>query len=153
MEKYDNFASADLFEIYGSEINQSLKYEVTEFRSGIFENKEGSLVFHPFPNDIQLFPVQGIEEADVNGDGTTDYVLAGNIFDSEVETGRVDAGKGMILIGNKTIQPTLMSFNESGFLADGNVRDICKISGTEQQYYLAIARNNDEILYYSGNAQ
>ena len=41
--------------------------------------------------------VIGIQVMDINNDGMPDLLLAGNDFSSEVETGRNDAGIGLVL--------------------------------------------------------
>ena len=45
-----------------------------------------------------MFPVRCATFADVNGDGKTDLILAGNRFNVRPDVGRMDAGQGLLLL-------------------------------------------------------
>ena len=65
---------------------------------------------------------------DFDKDGNLDALIAGNMYNSEVETPRNDAGYGLFLKGNgkgkfKSISPT-----QSGFFISGDVKNMEKIN-------------------------
>jgi hypothetical protein len=84
--------------------------------------------FQPFKNQVQQSPINSILQYDFNGDGKKDLMLAGNNYQSEVETTRADAGIGNILLGDGNGAYKYLNHLEFGFLADKDVRDIVLIN-------------------------
>jgi hypothetical protein len=78
---------------------------------------------------------------DFNSDGFEDLVLAGNIYETEVETPRLDAVSGLVLLsdgkGGYLPQPHV----KSGLYLRGNVKDILKINRGETELLLSTANN------------
>lgn len=98
---YEEFGRATLIQIYGNKLRSSLHYKTVNFASSYLENNGGGVfTLHNLPNEIQFAPVNGISVKDVNSDGKLDILMAGNLYVSEVETGRADAGIGICLIGD-----------------------------------------------------
>jgi len=146
---FDGFAKASLQEIIGKEkIKGSLRYELTEFNSGIFwGTAEGDYRWEAFPADAQISPITGFAVEDVNGDGKPEVISAGNLYDTEVETSRYDAGKGCIM--NWTADG--WSFHEpieTGFYAGGNIRAFQPIQVNGKNGVLA-ARGNGKLSLYT----
>ena len=81
-------------------MNQSLQYNAYIFSSIYLENKGGEFEIHRLPVEAQLSTVNDILIEDVDNDGNDDLILAGNLYASEVETPRADAGLGLWLKGN-----------------------------------------------------
>jgi hypothetical protein len=94
---YNSFANATLNDILGEKINSALHLEVTTFHSMVFLNEGGKMVAKQLPSAAQIAPINGIVTTDVNEDGNIDLIIAGNNFDTEVETARYDAGTGLNL--------------------------------------------------------
>ncbi len=141
---YNDFASRDLEGIVGKRLEAALHYEATEFRSGIFlNNGEEGFEFSPFAMPVQQSPINSIAFEDFDGDGFKDLVLAGNNYQSEVETTRADAGIGNFLKGDGKGTFTLLSNLESGFFADKDVRNMMVIE-TRQGKLIFVVNNNDQ---------
>lgn len=144
-EKFDNyndFASASLIDIYGDELEEGLSYKATEFRSGVFINDQSTFSFLPFHNQAQIAPTNGLVIEDFNDDDILDIVISGNLYGSEVETGRADAGTGTLLLGSGDGTFKSTSYFQSGLLADGDVKDILHIKQAQKEL-LVFLRNND----------
>jgi hypothetical protein len=62
--------------------------------------------------------------------------------------GRYDAGYGTVLLGTGASGFNTLSPFQSGFMVNGEVRDIKKIKAGLYQTILAVARNNQSILFY-----
>ena len=79
---------------------------------------------------------------DLNGDGSVDIVLAGNDYGLDVETGRIDAGEGLVLLGPDF---KVVTGTESGFQVPGDVRDMewTLTSGGEKR--LIVVQNNGPV--------
>jgi hypothetical protein len=77
----------DLFE--RKKIDKADRYQVTETRSGVFFNENGSFSFSPFPDQLQTFPIYDFAYFDGM------WVAAGNFTFNEVELGPQDGGRGV----------------------------------------------------------
>ncbi|SDM29683.1 VCBS repeat-containing protein [Kriegella aquimaris] len=141
---YSDFASKDLKGIVGDGLESALHYKVTEFRSGIFLNqgKEG-FDFQPLPVQVQQSPINSIVYEDFDGDGSKDLVLAGNNYQSEVETTRADAGIGVFLKGNGKGGFTFIPALKSGLFVDKDVRNMLVITDLRDKL-LFVVNNNDK---------
>ena len=150
---YDLFASSDVFEIYGqSKLEEALHYQATTFTSTYFENLgNGNFASHPLPPEAQLSSINDLLIEDLNQDGLPDILMAGNLYDAEVETTRNDAGYGMVLQGhaNGTFHP--LTAKESGFFVPFNVKYIKRINGPKGPRYL-VACNDDQLRIYKPQA-
>jgi len=94
------------------------------------------------PNLAQISPVQDIEAADIDGDGHTDLVIGGNLYESEPTAPRADAGNGLWLRGDGTGSFTPVPPMQSGLLAPGDVRDL-QLLQTSNGPRLIISNNDD----------
>lgn len=148
IKTYTDFANRDIEGIVGPGIKTALHYEVNEFRSGIFINEgDNKFDFQPFENQIQQSPINSILHYDFNGDGNKDLLLAGNNYQSEVETTRADAGIGTILLGNNKGNFTILSHLDSGFFADKDIRNVTIAEGGKSKT-LVVVNNNDYHDFY-----
>ncbi|WP_282085775.1 VCBS repeat-containing protein [Aquimarina algiphila] len=142
---YNEFANGDLNSILGKGLESALHYKAVEFRSGIFLNKgDNNYTFSPFPQQVQQSPINSILFDDFDGDGIKDLVLAGNNYQSEVETTRADAGIGSFLKGDSKGEFSLLSNLKSGFFADKDVRHMVSIK-TARGKLIIVANNNDSM--------
>ena len=141
---YSEFASKDLQGIVGKRLEVALHYEAVEFRSGIFlNNGAGGFSFSPFELQSQQSPINSIVFDDFDGDGKEDLILAGNNYQSEVETTRADGGIGSFLKGDGQGNFIQLSNRESGFFADKDVRNIIALKDKNGQL-IFVVNNNDE---------
>ncbi|GAA3602539.1 VCBS repeat-containing protein [Flavivirga amylovorans] len=144
---YNEFAEATLVDVYGEEeLENSLHYQVNTFATSYIENKEGTFVLHKLPNEVQLSSINQILVKDFNNDGNLDLVVAGNLYGSEIETPRNDAGTGVFLAGNGQGAFTPYSIKESGFYVPKDVKDLALIQVGEKQ--MIIASNNNDFLKF-----
>lgn len=126
---YSEFANASLDEIYGEKLSTSYSSEATEFNSILLLNKgEGKFDKIVLPIEAQVFPVLDILAIDINGDKYDDLILSGNIYETEVETPRLDAISGLVLLSNQENNYDPLPYWQSGLYLTGNVKsaDIVK---------------------------
>jgi hypothetical protein len=76
----------------------------------------------------QISPIRSIIVHDVDGDDNLDLIVAGNTFETEPNTPRADAGKGLWLKGDGRGNLRPVSPTESGFLAPFDVRNLALIN-------------------------
>uniref|UniRef100_UPI004056EF41 hypothetical protein n=1 Tax=Zobellia laminariae TaxID=248906 RepID=UPI004056EF41 len=79
-------------------------------------------------------------------DGNLDILVAGNLYASEVETPRNDAGHGLFLEGNGKGKFTAIPPSDSGFFVSGDVKNMARIQLNSQPYIIA-AKNNDYLQF------
>lgn len=143
---YEAFGKATLSEVYGVEnLTNALHYQVNTFATTYFENK-GSLTFEakPLSNLAQISSVKSILSEDFDKDGNIDIVLAGNFYETEVETPRNDASYGLFMKGDghgvfKSVSPF-----ESGLYVSGDVKKSAFIKLADGTTCILFARNGAE---------
>jgi len=143
ISSYMDFANKDVNEIVGNGIKTALHYKANEFRSGIFiNNGNQDFEFKPFATEVQKSPINSIVYEDFDGDGLADLIMAGNNYQSEIETTRADAGIGNFLKGNGKGGFKSLSHLSSGFFVDKDVRNIISVEANRKRF-LFVANNND----------
>ena len=126
---FHEFASHNLKEIYGEDLlNQSLEYKAEMFQSICLENLgNGEFAIHELPIQAQVSSINGIIVEDVDKDGIKDLIIAGNMYGSEIETPRNDAGVGLFLKGKGDCSFQAVPMCESGLSLPYDVKDLKKI--------------------------
>ncbi|MDG2450389.1 MAG: hypothetical protein P8M34_12145, partial [Saprospiraceae bacterium] len=133
---YDLFASASIEEVYGKGLEKSYEEEVNVFYSIALISQDDEYRIEKLPIEAQYFPVL---------DGVTikdDIILAGNIYNTEVETPRLDMGRGVVLNPSKNRLKLSATFN-SGLVLDENVKSLESFyhKGKDRTYILAGVNN------------
>ena len=143
---YASFARAPLAQLFSAaQLRQSLHYEADTFAS-VFLHNDGGGTFSAsrLPNLAQISPIRGIVAHDVDGDGHRDVIVAGNIYDTEPNTPRADAGNGLWLRGDGRGHFAPVPASESGFLAPLNVAQLALIN-TPAGKAVLIANTGDSL--------
>lgn len=141
---YNAFADASMSDIFGDKLDSAYSAEATDFNSVLLLN-QGDNKFEKvkLPWSAQLFPILSIVSHDINGDGFEDVVLGGNIYDTEVETPRMDSNSGLVLFSNGEDNYHVgTSLN-----VKGDVKSM-KISQSGASKFLIVTRNNDTPIVY-----
>ena len=120
---FHDFSLTNLENLYGSELNEALKLDANHFASTIFfQNSPNNFVPFPLPVECQMAPINDIIIDDINNDGKKDLIVGGNLYQSEIETGRADAGTGRVLINLGDRKFNALSVQESGLYISGDVK-------------------------------
>jgi len=143
---FQSFAEASLTEIFGLEnLENALHYEADLLESVFIENLgSGKFEIKNLPLAAQFSPILDFEFLDVDQDGENEILSVGNIYNTEVETPRLDASYGNILKyqqGNFTI----INSKSSGFSSKGDARDICIIETRGNRQLLLVSNNNQAL--------
>jgi hypothetical protein len=146
---YESFARAEISDVYsGNVLDTSLHLQAETFASCYLENTgEGKFIIKTLPAEAQLSSINDIITEDIDEDGNTDILAAGNLFDVEVVTPRADAGAGVFLKGDGKGNFTFVPPAISGFFAPGDVRSLSLIRLNNREYKKAIlvGNNNDSL--------
>lgn len=146
---YESFANATLEDIYSKKVlSKSLHYQVKSFASIYLENKDGEFLIHKLPNLAQVSSINQIVIEDFDNDSNLDAVIAGNMYESEVETPRNDASYGLFLKGNGSGKFTAVEGYKSGLYTPDNVKDLATIT-IKGNAYIIVAKNNDFLQFIS----
>jgi hypothetical protein len=123
-------------------IDQSVVKKSVLFESCLFVNNgDGTFKIKKLPREAQFSPVRDIIMSDVNKDGKTDIILAGNNYSVRPSYGRYDSSYGWCLLGIPGEEFKALMPAQSGFRIKGDTRKLrtIRISGTD---YLFAAVND-----------
>jgi hypothetical protein len=123
-QSYREFASAELDRIYDDDcLNAAKRFEANTLETGVLWNDgSGRFTFRPLPRLAQIAPVFGIVSGELDGDGIADLFLAQNFFSPQPETGRMDGGLGLLLLGRANGEFTACSPAVSGIVVPDDAR-------------------------------
>lgn len=146
---FGSFAGATLNQLFGAEqLKQALRYRVDTFASVMLRNDGGgAFSLRPLPPLAQISPIRGMIVRDVDGDGYLDLVVAGNLYDTEPNTPRADAGNGLWLRGDGKGRFIAVSPAESGFLAPRDVSGLVQLE-TANGPAVIVANVGDSLQVY-----
>lgn len=152
MPTYDEFGKSTLPEIYGGDkLQNALRLSSYNFKSGVLKNNgNGRFEFIPFPDMAQLSSINDIVIQDLNGDGQDDLIVAGNMFGSEIETPRNDAGYGLVLINQGMGSFAPLNASATGLHLPGDVKILRNITVGGSACVLA-GSNNEKLEIFRVN--
>jgi enediyne biosynthesis protein E4 len=94
--------------------------------------------------------VYGLVARDVDGDGITDLMLAGNFDGFKPDIARTSDSYGLVLRGSKSGAFTALPHLTSGFVVPGQSREILRVRSRTGDLFV-VARNNDRPLVFRLN--
>ncbi len=148
---YNEFANSTLEDIYGDKIHTAYQREVNQFKSIVLLNDgKGGFNKIELPNIVQTIPALSIDILDYNNDGYDDLIIAGNIFDTEVETPRLDNPYALILQSNQKDGYIPILPKDSGLYTNGDVKSVISIE-KENKTILIFGENNGPVEIFSTN--
>lgn len=146
---YASFGASTLEQVFPkADLAAATVREVRTFASVVAMNRGGRFAPTPLPTLAQVAPVYAAVATDVDGDGVTDLLLAGNDHGAPPLQGRYDAGEGLLLRGTgqggfAPVDPVV-----SGLRLDGEVRHmaLARLAGGGRA--LVVARNDAPLAVY-----
>ena len=147
---FEEFANASIEDIYGDEIFDAYERKVTSFESIILINKgDNKFDIQKLPPLAQSIPILTSDVYDINNDGYEDIVVAGNIYNTEVETPRLDNQFALVLISDKNRSYNVIGPDKSGLYLSGNTKSIKII--VDESPKLLVAYNNSDLEVFELN--
>jgi len=147
---FEEFANASIEEIYGDEIVDAYERKVTSFESIILINKgENKFEIEKLPPLAQSIPILASDTYDINEDGYEDVIVGGNIYNTEVETPRLDNQFAIILISDKNKNYIALGPDKSGLYLSGNTKSLKIIDRKNPK--LLVANNNSNLEVFELN--
>jgi enediyne biosynthesis protein E4 len=151
---FESFSTASVHEVFHSDkLSKALHYQADTFASiRLINNGDGSFTPIELPAMAQISPVKGIVTHDFDGNGNLDLLLAGNLYLSEPNTPRADAGNGLLMNGDGEGNLTPVSTLESGFLAPLDVKNLALIR-TPNGHAVLVANNSELLQVFTVNRE
>ena len=140
---FTEFANSSLQDIYGDKINTSYMREVTDLNSYILINNGDSTFKRvKLPDLAQTIPILSSDVFDYNKDGYEDVIISGNIYNTEVETPRLDNPFALVLLSNKKNGYQCLSPNATGLYTIGNTKSVRVLNNPK---VLIIGNNSESV--------
>ena len=148
---YNEFANSTLEDIYGDKIHTAYQREANQFKSLVLLNDgNGSFSRIELPKIVQSLPVLSMDILDYNEDGYEDLVIAGNIYDTEVETPRLDNPYALILQSNQKDGYIPILPKDSGLYISGDVKSVASFRH-QNDAFLIFGENNRPVEIFKMN--
>lgn len=141
---YSKAKMSDLFSV--QEMEKASKLEIQTLESIYFEKTANGFVPQPLARLAQVSPVYSILATDINHDGNPDLVLGGNQNQTRIRIGKMDAGLGLVLLGDGKGQFTPLTPSESGLGIKGDIKSILHLESSDSKYLIfGINQQNPEV--------
>lgn len=105
---------------------------------------DGNFRIIPLPPRVQLSCICDIRCTDVNNDGHTDLVMAGNNYEFKPQYSRLDAGYGNVLLGDGKLGFEWQDFDRSGFFMREEVKYLRELTDKNGKRFILAAANNSQ---------
>lgn len=146
---YEAWGNSSLEAIYGKEkLQKALTVSARHLQHTVFLNRGNHFETVSLPMEAQLAPALGVNVADFDGDGHQDLYLAQNFFAVQVETSRLDAGRGLLLLGKGDGTFVPASAARSGIRIYGEQRGsaVSDFNGDGRMDLVATQNGNQSVL-------
>ena len=101
-ESYEAYANASLKDVYGEGLETATRKLANNFASIALLKSENGFEIIELPIESQFHPILDGVSLDIDNNGFEDLVLVGNLYETEVETPRLDFSNATILLSNGT---------------------------------------------------
>jgi enediyne biosynthesis protein E4 len=137
---------ADVFP--GKDLDDAVVKTAYTFATSLARNNgDGSFTLVPLPREAQIAPVYAMLAGDLEANGRSDLLLAGNLDAVEPELGTMSAGYGVFLRSDGKGHFIPVREIESGFLVPGQARGLARVR-TRKGVIFVVARNDDRPLVF-----
>lgn len=146
---FREFALADVIQVYSSSsLDASSKCSANELQSVLLINDgSGSFEVRPLPRWVQISPGFGTALQDFNADGNLDLCIAQNFMQPQPETGQLDGGLGILLLGDGNGQFRRLTPKESGISVPGQGMALTVADWNDDAAPDLLMSVNDEVLH------
>jgi hypothetical protein len=137
--RYEKYSSATSNEIFTKSKYPNMKlYECNSLESTVFIREENKFVPHALPAEVQFSQTFGLVPLENPKNNVPMLFTAGNNFGVDVNTGRLDAGQG--IISSWRDDKTSLELN-SQIDIKGEVRQLQQVKTNNNNYLILVSRN------------
>jgi len=139
------YAKKSIDELFPQELveNSIVKKSTISESIVAINNDKGNFDIIKLPSQVQFSCVCGIACTDVNNDGNTDIILAGNNYEFKPQFSRLDANYGSVLLNDGNLNFKWEDYNNSGFFVKNEVKHLQKIKDKSGKIYIIVAINDE----------
>ncbi|HJQ26378.1 MAG TPA: VCBS repeat-containing protein [Blastocatellia bacterium] len=119
---YKAYGAAGVEDLFGPKLTGTPFVTATTLESMAFMNRGDHFEAVPLPIEAQFAPGFGVNVADFDGDGHDDVFIAQNFFATQIDTPRLDGGRGLWLKGDGTGKLASVSGQQSSIKVYGDAR-------------------------------
>lgn len=150
--RHSDYATKALQDLFTKDVLDKCLVKSLTYRRSIIALNDGKgpdglphFTVRDLPAPVQMTCVNAIACEDLNNDGRKDLVLGGNFTHFTPQLGMIDACQGLVLI-NKKGQFQVLQSRQSGYLTDGEVKQISPLTIGKQRYLLSLINNAKPVL-------
>jgi len=144
---FNEFANSTLEDIYGEVVTTAYQRKVTEFSSlFLLNNGDSTFKINKLPELAQTIPILSSDQYDINQDGYQDIIVGGNIYNTEVETPRLDNQFALVLLSNKKDNYVVIGPEKTGLYTNGNTKSL-KIIKSEKPILIIVNNDSDSEVF------
>jgi len=148
---FDAFARADIEALLSpARVETAERFTAVELRHGILlNNGDATFDFEPLPIAAQIAPAFGVVSGDFDLDGNLDIYLVQNSFAPQHETGRMDGGLSLLMLGDGVGGLQAVWPSESGLFVPGDAKSLT-VSDVDSDGLadFVVGRNDDSVLVF-----
>jgi len=134
---YSSYANASISNLFSEkELGSAQVLKINTMESYYLENQSGKFVPRPLPKLAQSFPIRAILPIDLNHDGHLDVILGGNETFTRIRIGMIDAGLGLVLMGDGKGNFKPISPAASGLAIKGDIKAILELNSSKGKQIL-----------------
>lgn len=148
---YADYANATIHDIApAATVEKAYRLNAYRFESAWFENKGSDFEIHALPDIAQFSSINGFLFEDLDGDGVSEILAAGNFFPYKPQLGRCDASTGVVLKydGNGGFITQI----QSNVWLTGDIRAMALVRSANGNKRVVVSRNNDKAGLFEINA-
>jgi len=120
---YASYSTAKMEDLFSQEeLEKAQVLTAATLESYYLENTPEGFKATPLPKLLQAFPIYSILPIDVNRDGNLDFIAGGNQNFTRIRIGMIDAGFGMVALGDGKGNFKVLKPNESGITIKGDIK-------------------------------
>lgn len=149
--KASDYAKRTVQELFSPQVMQQAIVKSANYSASVIAFNEGNGQFsiQELPSPVQLSCVCGIQCADVNGDGHTDLIMAGNNYEFKPQFSRLDASYGHVLLGDGKGDFNWQNFSQSGLFIKDEVKHLGRFKDKNGDSYFIAAINDNQPKVYA----
>jgi hypothetical protein len=142
---YSGFAGQTIGQVFGTRLDQARLLQAETLSSvRLMNTGQGRYLISRLPAETQWSPIFTFLPYDIDHDGHTDIIAAGNFYGVTPYEGRYDASYGTLLLG-PPYHPVPMT--QSGLVLEGEIRD-SKVLRTKKGPLFVFSRNDSSLVFY-----
>ncbi len=126
---YESYAEAKLEDLFSKkEMEGARQFKIDELNTVLFtQEPSGKFKTVGLPVEVQYSPLFAAAAFDVDGDGSKEILLGGNIRNARLRLGNMDAGYGNMIKFDKALTARFINTASTGMWIKGDIRNLIAI--------------------------